>query len=100
MAEAVFAGEQIKKLAFINGAAGFAVTHAPVASFPENFLVGDGPGDGRNGNRKYYQCHYLLAKVEVHKQFAKRAKHRNTFARLGDYYSKSQLGRLKIWELL
>jgi hypothetical protein len=74
MAEAVFAGEQIKKLAFVNGAAGFAVAYAPVASLTENFFMGDGPGDGRNGNRKYYQCHYLLAKAEVHKQFAKTSK--------------------------
>ena len=46
MAKAVFAGEQIKEFAFINRAAGLAIAHAPVASFPKNFLVRDGPGDG------------------------------------------------------
>jgi hypothetical protein len=54
VAETVFAGEQVKKLAFGNGFAFKGAIEAIFPWFTENFLVGYGPGNAgyRDGQNK------------------------------------------------
>lgn len=52
MAEAVFAGEEVKEFAGDEAAAVLALVFAPVAGLAEEFFMSDGPGDARDGERE------------------------------------------------
>ena len=49
MAEAVFTGEQVKKLALIDAAADFTLRYAIVSEFTHDLLVRDRPRNGSDG---------------------------------------------------
>jgi hypothetical protein len=50
MAEAIFAGEEIKELPLEDRLAGSAALLAELARLAENLLLGDGPSDAGNGD--------------------------------------------------
>lgn len=47
--ETVFSGEEVKELTCEEGRTFPALSDAVVVRFPEQFLMGEGPGDARNG---------------------------------------------------
>jgi hypothetical protein len=59
MAETVFAGKQIEEFALVDASARLALASAIVAEFADEFLMCDGPRNGRNGKRQYKQIQYL-----------------------------------------
>jgi hypothetical protein len=50
VAETVFAGEEIKKLSLVDAPARVSLRQTIVSKFPYDFLVGNGPCNGRDRN--------------------------------------------------
>jgi hypothetical protein len=53
MAQAVFAGEEVKELALEECATILAHLHAEIARFLKNLFMSDGPGDASNRNGEH-----------------------------------------------
>lgn len=49
VAEAILAGKEVEEFSLSGRAAVLTLVFAPVARFAEDFFVGNGPGDGRDG---------------------------------------------------
>jgi hypothetical protein len=63
MAEAVFAGEEVKKFSSGNGGPFFRATDAIFPRLAKNFFVSDGPCNARNGDGKHKKPDDLSLKV-------------------------------------